>query len=251
MMKGRGMTTIALVTGANRGIGLAVARQLADRGATVLLGSRDEARGHAAADQLRRHGLEAEALALDVDDDDSVEAAAERVALQHGHLDVLVNNAGILPEATATDRRQPVDVDLFRRTFDTNLFGAVRVLQHFVPLVEKAPAGRIVNVSTTMGSLSEQLNPESPYFGLVVPGYQASKAALNSVTIALAKTLPESIKVTSVCPGWVQTDLGGPDNRAAAPLTADEAARIVVAAASLPDDAPTGQFLDAHGTVAW
>src|ERR671917_59580 len=100
-------------------------------------------------------------------------------------------------------------------------------------------------------SISEQQNPESPYYGLVVPAYQASKAALNSVTIALAKSLSPQVKVTSVCPGWVQTDLGGPDNRAAAPLTADDAARVVVAAACLPADEPSGRFIDVAGTVPW
>ena len=244
-------TTIALVTGANRGLGFATARQLAERGMRVLVGSRDESRGRAAAAQLRADGFDVEALTLDVDDDQSVEAAADHVGAMYGHLDVLVNNAGILPEATAPGAAAPVDLDLFRRTFETNLFGAVRVLQQFTALVEKAPAGRIVNVSTTMGSLSEQQNPQSPYYGLVVPAYQASKAALNSVTIALAKSLSPQVKVTSVCPGWVQTDLGGPDNRAAAPLTAADAARVVVAAACLPADEPSGQFIDAAGTVPW
>ena len=244
-------TTIALVTGANRGIGFATARQLAERGMRVLVGSRDESRGRVAAAQLRADGFDVEALTLDVEDDQSVVAAADHVGAMYGQLDVLVNNAGILPEATASGAAAPVDLDLFRLTFETNLFGAVRVLQHFAALVEKAPAGRIVNVSTTMGSLSEQQNPQSPYYGLVVPAYQASKAALNSVTIALAKSLSLPVKVTSVCPGWVQTDLGGPDNRAAAPITADQAARVVVAAACLPADEPSGQFLDAAGTVSW
>ena len=244
-------TTIALVTGADRGIGFATARQLAERGMRVLVGSRDESRGRVAAAQLRADGFDVEALTLDVEDDQSVVAAADHVGATYGQLDVLVNNAGILPEATAPDAAAPVDLDLFRRTFETNVFGAVRVLQHFTAFVEKAPAGRIVNVSTTMGSLSEQQNPRSPYYGLVVPAYQASKAALNSVTIALAKSLTPPVKVTSVCPGWVQTDLGGPDNRAAAPLTADDAARVVVAAACLPADEPSGRFIDAAGTVPW
>lgn len=252
MTKGQVMTrTIALVTGANRGIGFAAARQLAERGMTVLLGSRHEGPGRTAAEHLRADGLDVEPLTLDVDDDQSVESAADRVGAAYGHLDVVVNNAGILPEATADGARFPVDIDLFRQTFETNLFGAVRVLQHFAALVDKAPSGRIVNVSTTMGSLSEQQNPQSPYYNLVLPAYQASKAALNSVTIALSKSLAPQVRVTSVCPGWVQTDLGGPDNRAAAPLSAEAAARVVVAAACLPDDQPSGRFIDAAGIVPW
>lgn len=243
---------IALVTGANRGIGLATVRQLGELGMTTLIGSRDRGRGEDAAAGLRADGLEAVALALDVESDSSVRAAAALVAEEYGQLDVLVNNAGVLPEATAADAASPVDIDQFRRTFETNVFGAVRMIQQFVPLLLRSPAGRIVNVSTTMGSLSDQADPESPYYGVLVPAYRASKAALNSITVSVAKTLVDTpIKVTSICPGWVQTDLGGPDNRAAAPLSADEAARIVVAAARLADDEPSGQFVSASGPVAW
>lgn len=219
---------------------------------TALIGSRDPGRGEHAAAALRQDGIDAVAVPIDVEADDSVRAAAALVAAQYGHLDILVNNAGILPEATALHAATPVDVDLFRRTFETNLFGAVRMIQHFVPLLRLAASGRIVNVSTTMGSLSDQADPASPYYKVVMPGYQASKAALNSVTIAVAKTLEGTpIKITSICPGWAQTDLGGAENRAAAPLRAGEAAQIVVAMARLADDEPSGQFVSSAGTVAW
>ena len=126
------------------------------------------------------------------------------------------------------------------------------MIQEFLPLLRASESGRIVNVSTTMGSLSDASDPESPYYGVVVPAYQASKAAVNAITVALAKLLGESsIKVNSICPGWVQTDLGGPENRAAAPLTAADAAPIVVGMASIPDDGPSGQFVDRYGPVAW
>ena len=132
------------------------------------------------------------------------------------------------------------------------MLGAVAVTQAFLPLLAASDAGRIVNVSSTMGSLADQSDPESPYYGLVVPAYQTSKAALNGLTIALAKSLAgTSITVNSVCPGWVQTDLGGPDNRAAAPLTADEAAEIVARTAMCLDGTVTGRFLDRAGSVAW
>ena len=141
---------------------------------------------------------------------------------------------------------------MFRESFETNVFGAVSVTKEFLPLLRKSASGRIVNVSSTMGSLTDQSDPSSPYYGLVVPAYQTSKAALNGFTIALSKALADtSIKVNSVCPGWVQTDLGGPENRAAAPTTADEAAQIVADMASLPADGPTGGFVDRAGTVAW
>ncbi|HUG83576.1 MAG TPA: SDR family NAD(P)-dependent oxidoreductase, partial [Euzebya sp.] len=144
-----------------------------------------------------------------------------------------------------------VDLEMFTRTFAINVFGVIAVLEAFLPLLRHSDAGRVVNVSSTMGSLSDQLDPTSPYFSTVVPAYQSSKAALNSITIALSKQLVDTpIKVTSVCPGFVQTDLT-PANRAHAPLTADEAAHIVLTAATLADDASSGTFIDHNGPVAW
>ena len=246
------MTKVALITGANRGLGLEIARQLGQSGVTTLVAARDAERGEKAAAELAAEGLDAHAVVLDVESASSVEAAAEHVRDVYGRLDILVNNAGILPEATTPEATQPLDLELFRRTFDTNLFGAVAVTQSFLPLLRRSPAGRIVNVSTTMGSLADQSDPSSPYYRLVVPADQTSKAALNGLTIALAKTLADTpIKVNSVCPGWVKTDLGGPANRAAAPLHAADAARTAVTMASLPDDGPTGQFVDRNGTVPW
>ena len=224
-------TKTALVTGANRGIGLETARQIAHLGMRTLIGSRDASRGELAAATLRGEGLDAIAVRVDVDSTTSVREAAAWVHDEFGHLDVLVNNAGILPEATALDAGTPVDADLFLRTFQTNVFGAVRMIEQFVPLLLRAPAGRIVNVSTTMGSLTDQADPSSPYYGVVVPAYQASKAALNSLTIGLAKALSGTdLVVTSVCPGFVQTDLA-PTAREHAPLTADQAAVVVADAA--------------------
>ncbi len=140
---------------------------------------------------------------------------------------------------------------LFRETFETNLFGAVSVTEAFLPLLRAGDAGRIVNVSTIMGSLTDQTDPSSPYYALTMPAYQASKAALNNVTIALAKQLVQTpIKVTSVCPGFVQTDLT-PMNRSQAPLTAAQAAEIVIRAATLPAEAESGTFVDADGPVPW
>jgi NAD(P)-dependent dehydrogenase (short-subunit alcohol dehydrogenase family) len=246
------MTRTALVTGANRGLGFETARALAGSGVMVVIGSRDATRGQQAADVLRGEGLEAGFVALDVNSEDSVRAASTQIEKQYGGLDILVNNAGILPEATTSGATAPLDLDMFRKTFETNVFGAVTVTQEFLPLLRRSASGRIVNVSTTMGSLSDQSDPSSLYYDVVVPAYQSSKAALNAITVAMAKLLKNTpIKINSICPGWVQTDLGGPENRAKAPLTAEAASRIVVEMALLPADGPTGTFVDRDGPVAW
>jgi NAD(P)-dependent dehydrogenase (short-subunit alcohol dehydrogenase family) len=242
---------IALVTGANRGIGLATARHLARECGHVIVAARDADAGAEAADRLSREGRSASSLTLDVTDPASVSAAAAEVSDRFGHLDVLVNNAGILPEATHTDPTEVVDLEMFRQTYATNVLGPVAVLESFLPLLRRSPAGRIVNVSSTVGSLTHQTDPDSPWHSMVVPAYQSSKAALNAITIVLAKALADTpIKVTSVCPGWVQTDLA-PGNKEQAPLTAEKAAAVVARAAGLSASDPTGTFIDAHGTVAW
>lgn len=243
--------TIALVTGATRGLGLATSRALAQVGACVLLSGRSKADAESAAASFRQVGLDVQALELDVTSVTSVRAAAEQVAQRHGRVDVLVNNAGILPEATDPSEREFANVDVFRSTFETNVFGAVAVTEAFLPLLRNSVAGRIVNVSSTVGSLADQTNPDSPYFELSVPAYQSSKAALNSVTIGLAKMLNRTgIKVTSVCPGFVKTDLT-PASKEQAPLTPEQAARIVVTAATLPHHAASGTFIDENGVVPW
>jgi NAD(P)-dependent dehydrogenase (short-subunit alcohol dehydrogenase family) len=246
------MTKIAVITGANRGLGFATARLLGQSDVKVLVGARSLAKGEQAAERLRGEGVDAEPLSLDVASSASIQEAARQVEHQYGRVDILINNAGILPEVTASDVDGPLDPRMFRESFEINVFGAVSVTKAFLPLLRKSAAGRIVNVSSTMGSLTDQSDPSSIYYGQVVPAYQMSKAALNGLTIALSKTLKDtSIKVNSICPGWVQTDLGGPENKAAAPTTADEAAQIVVEMASIPDDGPTGQFVDRDGTVPW
>lgn len=243
---------VALITGGNRGLGLATARILGQAGVTVIIAARDEERSQASVLALRGDDIDASAIQVDVNDPASIAAAVDRVTSEHGRLDILVNNAGILPEATTPDADQPLDLDLFTRTLTTNVLGAVAVTQAFLALLTASDAGRIVNVSSTMGSLSDQVNPESPYFGMVVPAYQTSKAALNGLTVALSKALAGSaIKVNSVCPGWVQTDLGGPDNRAAAPTTAEEAAQVIAEAALLDSSGPSGTFFDAAGQISW
>lgn len=239
--------TTALITGGNRGLGRAVAQALADRGIKVIIGARSQADGAEAAQQI---GQGTTSVQLDVTDDASVHAAASWVDEHSGGLDVLVNNAGVLPEATNSGA-EAVDLEMFRQTYATNVFGPVAVLEAFLPQLRRSSRGRIVNVSSTMGSLSDQTDPNSMYYGMIVPAYQSSKAVLNNITIAVAKALADTpIKVTSICPGFVQTDLT-PINRQQAPLTPDQAAQVIVNAATLADDAPSGTFIDSSGTVPW
>lgn len=240
---------LALVTGATRGLGRAVAEQLAAAGDHVIVTGRrlDDARRVAA--DLVAGGRSASALVLDVDSPASVRCAADEVRDRWGALDVLVNNAGVLPEATA-EPSGFVDAAVAERTWRTNVIGPTSVLDAFLPLVRRSDAGRIVNVSSTMGSMTDQATAGSAYAGVAVPAYRASKAALNSLTLSLAQQLAGTgVVVTAVCPGFVRTDLT-PVNRKQAPLDADEAARVVVAAAA-PDAAPAGVFVDAAGPVPW
>ena len=236
----------ALVTGANKGIGLEIARQLGRAGISVIVGARDGARGEAAAATLRGEGLDARFVQLDVTDEASVEQAAAAIATTHGKLDILVNNAGIGdpedgPPASAATA-------IARRLFDTNFFGALSVTQAMLPLLRQAPAGRIVNMSSSLGSMSVNADAASPYYGVHLIGYNASKAALNMLTVQLAETLRGTgIVVNAACPGYVATDLNGHSG----PLTATEAAATPVRLALLRGDQPNGKFISAGGEVPW
>lgn len=242
---------IALITGANKGIGLAAARRLARECGHVILAARKPDAGAEAADRLSREGLSASSLTMDVTDPSSIRAAAAEISERFGHLDVLVNNAGILPEATNTDPKEVLDLAMFEQTYATNVLGPVAVVEAFLPLIRKSTAGRIVNVSSTVGSLAHQTDPTSPWYSMVVPAYQSSKAALNAITVVLSKALADTqIKVTSVCPGWVQTDLA-PGNKENAPLTPEQAGEVVARAATLGAADATGTFIDANGPVQW
>ncbi|AKU16459.1 SDR family NAD(P)-dependent oxidoreductase [Luteipulveratus mongoliensis] len=241
------MSSIALVTGANRGLGQATAVELARQGHLVVIGGRNPAAAACAAEAIRADGWSAESVELDVTSRETVLAAAKELQTRHGRVDVLINNAGVLPEIAAGGEHDLVDLDALEQTFAVNVIGAAVVLEAFLPLVTQSDAGRIINVSSRMGSMADQLDPESPYYGMVLPAYQASKAALNSLTIGLSKQLGGSTtRVVSVCPGFVQTDLT-PISREQAPLTAAQAAQTVVAAL----DSPSGTFVDADGVVPW
>jgi NAD(P)-dependent dehydrogenase (short-subunit alcohol dehydrogenase family) len=229
---------VALVTGANRGIGLEVARQLARLGFTVILGSRDEEKGETTSRPLVKEGLKVIAAQLDVTNQGSIDALRLRIEEQFGRLDVLVNNAAILYDTW--QRATDADLDVVRAALDTNTFGAWRMAQAFIPLLIKSKHGRIVNVSSEGGSLS--------VMGGGTPAYSVSKAALNALTRMLAAELRSSrVLVNSVCPGWVATDMGGPS----APRSVEEGAAGIVWAAILPDDGSTGGFFRDGEPLEW
>jgi len=234
---------VALVTGANKGIGLEIARQLGRLGYTVLVGARDEHRGQAAAEQLHSEGLAAACLPLDVTVQASIDAAAERIEEQYGQLDVLVNNAAI-----AQDNGPPsqLDMAILRRTYETNVFGVIAVTKAMLPLLRKAEAGRIVNMSSGAGSLTFTSSPDWPVLWATM-GYNSSKAAVNSITVHFATELRQTpIKVNAVNPGYVLTDMS-PD----AQRTVEQGAKAPVRLATLPADGPTGGFFDENGVFPW
>ena len=236
---------IALVTGANRGIGFEVCRQLARAGARVILTARDEAKGLQAAAALTGEGLKADFVRLDAADRASVSAAAKAVGASHGRLDVLVNNAGGFYDMDRTAAK--VDLGFVREVMELNLFGPWTVTQEFLPLLRKSGRARVVMVSSGAGSHGD------PAFGLGtnpgVPSYGASKAALNALTVKLAAELkPEGILVNAVCPGFTAT-YPGMAEMGARPVT--EGAAAVVWACALPDGGQTGTFTRDGKTIPW
>jgi NAD(P)-dependent dehydrogenase (short-subunit alcohol dehydrogenase family) len=231
--------TLALVTGANRGIGLEVCRQLADRDVDVLLTAREEERARAAAQELWDEGLDTvHPRVLDVTSGADVQRLCERVEQEFGGLDVLVNNAGV-----GLDFRVPVleaDLDVVRETIEVNCLSALRVTIAFAPMLRGSPRARIVNVSSGMGGITEM--------GGGSPGYRISKAGLNAVTRMLATELHEDgVLVNAACPGLVRTDMGGPGAR----NSVEEGADTPVWLATLPDDGPTGGFFRDREPIPW
>jgi NAD(P)-dependent dehydrogenase (short-subunit alcohol dehydrogenase family) len=247
---------VALITGANQGIGLQIAKELAARNFTVLVGSRDLARGEAAAKTIDG---DARALLLDVTDRASIAAAAARVRHEFGRLDVLVNNAAIsntggmagmsVDEYSRSIRSSNVSLDEVRAVWETNVFGALAVYQAMLPLLREAPTARIVNVSSGAGSLTRAMDPANPRRGIYGPTYAASKTALNAMTVAMAIELEGTgIKVNAACPGFTKTNL----NNYAGTQTVEEGAREPVRLALLGPDGPTGTFSNAEfGPFPW
>ncbi len=241
----------ALITGANKGIGREIARQLGQRGYSVWLGCRDAERGAQAAAALRTEGIDAQALTLDVTSDASVKAAAQLYGKAQGSLDALVNNAGIATGGYVA----PTEASLedMRAVYDVNVFGPVRVTQAFVPLLRKAGQGRIVMMSSSLGSIGEQLDMTSGTYGVNLLGYNSSKSALNMITVSFAKDLAaHGIKVNAGNPGYVATDLNGHQGY----RSVEQGAAIAVHLATLGPMGPTAGFFSdgaepALGRHAW
>jgi len=232
----------ALVTGANKGIGFAIAQGLGAIGFTVAVGARDDARRAAAVERLRAAGVDAFGVALDVTSDDSVAAAAATIEQKAGRLDVLVNNAGISGrfDGGAQDPTT-LDLDVVRTVLDTNVFGVVRVTNAVLGLLQRANAPRIVNVSSNMGSLTLQTGP-------IMAAYAPSKTMLNSITTQYARRFADTnVIVNACCPGYVATDFTGFN----APRTPEQGAAIAIRLATVPDDGPRGGFFDDAGVVPW
>lgn len=240
----------ALITGANKGLGLETARQLGQMGYTVLLGARDPEKGKAAAEELRRDGVNATAVKLDVISQTDIDAVARLIEEQFGGvLDVLVNNAGVMTEKSWTNNSTSGEkLEDLRSTFEANVFAPFAVTKALLPALKKAEAGRIVNVSSILGSVSLQATKGSPTYSTKLFAYNSSKAALNMFTIHLAHELRDTkIKVNSAHPGWVKTDLGG----SAAPMSVSDGARTIVDLATVGDDGPTGAYMHDRNEIPW
>ena len=239
---------IALITGANKGLGFEMARQLGQAGVKVLLAARDPQKGEVAAAKLRGEGLDAQFLKLDVTDKTDRAAASAFLEEHFGRLDILINNAGISAEALGSGRVSTTTEDAIHRTFDTNFFAPLALTQVLLPLLKKSDTGRIVNMSSILGSQTLHADPKSPIYDFKSLSYDASKAALNSLTIHLAHELKDTkIKVNSAHPGWVKTDMGTD----AAPMEIPEGAKTGVELALLDDDGPTGGFFHLGKPLPW
>lgn len=246
---------IAFITGANRGIGLETARGLGKLGIAVLLGTREKDKGDAAAAELRKDGVaNVKAAVFDVTNRTHHRELADMLEKQYGRLDILVNNAGVMLENVdfanpgGFNTTSTVSEKILRETFEINFFSAVALTQTLLPLIKKSPAGRIVNLSSVLGSLTLHADPKSPIYEAKAFSYDASKTALNAFTVHLAAELKNTnIKVNSAHPGWVKTDMGG----AGADLEVTEGAKTSIQLATLPENGPTGTYVHLGDKLPW
>jgi len=238
---------IALITGGNKGIGFETARQLAKAGVHVIIGSRERSKGVEASLKLQAEGLDVEALVIDVTHLGSIGEAAREVEKKHGRLDILINNAGVLLDAYDKKPSEQT-LETWRKTFDANVFGLVATTQAFLPLLKNSAAGRIVNLSSILGSNTLHATPGSPIYDFKVPAYNVSKSAVNAWTVHLAYELKDSkIKVNAAHPGHVKTDMGGE----AAPMEIVDGAKTSVQLALLGEDGPSGAYIHLGETLPW
>ncbi|MBU8977111.1 MULTISPECIES: SDR family oxidoreductase [unclassified Lysobacter] len=240
---------VALVTGGTRGIGFETVRQLAQAGVHTLLAGRDRAKAVDAALKLQGEGLPVEAIVLDVTDEASIGAAVAEVERKHGKLDILVNNAGVIAEDRSLTKPSQQSLTAWRETFDTNVFGVVATTNALLPLLQKAPAARIVIVSSLLASLTAHSDPASPIYDFkIIPAYNASKSAINSYAVHLAYELRDTpIKVNAVHPGYVKTDMNAGEGEIDVPT----GAKTSVEMALLDDNGRTGGFVYLGETLPW
>jgi NAD(P)-dependent dehydrogenase (short-subunit alcohol dehydrogenase family) len=243
---------IAFITGGNRGLGFQTALDLKEAGVKVVIGSRDLAQGEEAVAKLRAAGVDADVLQFDITRPEDAKAAYDYFDSKYGRLDILVNNAGIagatFPGSGPVYSAEEVPMDLLRKVFETNFFAQVALTETLLPLIKKSPAGRIVNLSSILGSLNLHSDPKSPLYHAKFFAYDASKTALNAFTVHLAYDLRNTrIKVNSAHPGWVKTDMGGPQ----ATLELSEGGKTSAALATLPDDGPSGGYFHLGQPLPW
>jgi NAD(P)-dependent dehydrogenase (short-subunit alcohol dehydrogenase family) len=237
---------IVLITGANKGIGFEVARQLGKQRCTVLIGARDAKLGQEAAAKLSKEGIDARFVDLDVTRRETIESARALIEKEFGRLDILINNAGI--NAPGDGPPSKVDLDAVNRVLQTNFVGALAVAQAMLPLIRKSAAGRIINVSSELGSITGHSDPNWKFAPVKFIAYCASKAAMNMMSVQLAYELRDTnIKVNSVNPGYTATDL----NNNQGPQTIEEGSAEIIRVALSGDDGPTGQFLETGGSLPW
>ena len=239
---------VALITGANRGIGYETAKQLGEKGVTVVVAARSLAAAEETAAKLKAEGIDAEGIQLDVTSAKDIAGAVQYFTDKYGKLDILINNAGVAASTGFTNVTSQVTDDELLRVFSTNLFAVVALTRELLPLIKKSPAGRIVNLSSILGSNGLHADPSSPIAGFKVFAYDGSKAALNAYTIHLAHELKETpIKVNSAHPGWVKTEMGTD----AAPMEIPDGAKTSVELALLGADGPSGRFIHMGSELPW
>lgn len=242
---------VAFITGGNRGLGFETARELAEKGVKVVIGSRDLKKGEEAVQKLAKLGLEVKAIQFDVNNEKDHGVARDYFEKNFGRLDILVNNAGVMLEGMDPSKKpltSQLPAKILRDTFDANFFSPVALTQTLLPLIRKSEGGRIVNLSSILGSQALHADPKSPIYEMKQFAYDASKTALNSFTIHLAHELKgTNIKVNSAHPGWVKTDMGG----ANAPMEVSEGGKTSALLALLPENGPTGGFYHLSDSLPW
>jgi NAD(P)-dependent dehydrogenase (short-subunit alcohol dehydrogenase family) len=237
--------TVALVTGANKGIGYEIARQLGEKGITVLVGARDPIRGNEAVGKLKAEGISAQFISLDVTCQKAIDEAASYIGDKFGKLDILVNNAGVFMEEKVPSA---LDIETLTTVFETNVFGVFRTTKAMIPLLLKSDKARIVNISSSLGSLTLHSDPDFELGSFLVLGYNTSKTAVNALTLFFAKELKNTtIKVNSADPGYCATEMNGFSGH----KTPQQGAQTPMRLATLPEDGPTGGFFDDNGVVPW